>query len=471
MDLTKYNFLFEHQKKGVEFLIAQIKMGRILADDMGLGKTRQSTIAADILRKGGKVLIVCPATLKLGWRDEILKVLPDAKVFVFRTLKPKEELDTKAFEAAEWVIISFKLTKKYESLLLAYDYAVFIGDEAHAFKNPTAQRTKIAFGFSKRNKVEHVGLVSKCRYTFLLTGTPIVSRPLDLFPLLEAVKHPLGANKYTYGMRFCNGYRTRFGLDFTGASNLHILNREIQNVYLRRMKKDCLDLPAKTRRILPVEIDLNEYNKYWDDYFKAVIIANSKLPPAKRKNYANQHLVETIKLCQSAAIKKAEPTIELAKGIIEAGEKVIIFTNYTDVADALSSYFGEQAVCVVGGMSDKAKHEAVSQFQNNDKIRVFVGNLRAAGTGLTLTAATQVIMNDFSFVPAEHLQAEDRAMRIGQNNNVTITYMIAEGTIDTWASGLMVDKLEVISQAADGLSIGDNDVINDLYEMLGGQIK
>lgn len=219
-------------------------------------------------------------------------------------------------------------------------------------------------------------------------------------------------------------------------------------------------MPEKTRRILSVPIDMTAYNNYWLEYLRKM--------EEQGKMLESEHLAMMIKLRVASAAEKVYATIEEAENVIEAGEKVIIFTNFTNVVDRIMSHFGDKAVKVVGGMSDKAKQESVDQFQNNPDIKVFVGNLKAAGVGLTLTAATQVIMNDFDWVPSNHLQAEDRAYRIGQKNNVTITYMSAVGTIDEQVTELLARKLEVISNVIEGKTVENNNIFGDLVFMLWG---
>jgi SWI/SNF-related matrix-associated actin-dependent regulator 1 of chromatin subfamily A len=137
-----------------------------------------------------------------------------------------------------------------------------------------------------------------------------------------------------------------------------------------------------------------------------------------------------MKVRQIISQEKIKNTIEIANSSIDQEKKVIIFTNFTDTLNQFVDYFKKDCVYLDGSCSKNQRQEAVDRFQNDDKVKVFVGNLKAAGVGITLTASEVVIMNDLSFVPSDHSQAEDRAYRIGQNKGVSIYYPIFENTIE-----------------------------------------
>ena len=144
-----------------------------------------------------------------------------------------------------------------------------------------------------------------------------------------------------------------------------------------------------------------------------------------------------MKIRQIIAENKIKETCELVENIIEQGKKVIVFTNFTNTLNQIADHFGKKAVKLDGKMNKISRQNSVDQFQENDKVRVFVGNLKAAGVGITLTAAEAVIMNDLSFVPSDHSQAEDRAYRYGQKSNVSVFYPIFENSVE----GIIYDIL------------------------------
>jgi SWI/SNF-related matrix-associated actin-dependent regulator 1 of chromatin subfamily A len=158
-----------------------------------------------------------------------------------------------------------------------------------------------------------------------------------------------------------------------------------------------------------------------------------------------------MKVRQVIAEEKIKDTIELAENIIEQGKKVIIFTNFTDTLNKIAEHFGKSAVKLDGSTAKPQRQYAVDQFQENEKIKVFIGNVKAAGVGITLTAAEAVIMNDLSFVPGDLSQAEDRAYRYGQKNSVSVYYPIFDNTIE----GIIYDMVNMKKQNI-GTVMGDN---------------
>jgi SWI/SNF-related matrix-associated actin-dependent regulator 1 of chromatin subfamily A len=173
-----------------------------------------------------------------------------------------------------------------------------------------------------------------------------------------------------------------------------------------------------------------------------------------------------MKVRQVIAEEKINDTIELAQNIIDQDKKVIIFTNFTDTLNKIADHFGKQAVRLDGSTSKPQRQYAVDQFQENDKIKVFVGNLKAAGVGLTLTAAEAVIMNDLSFVPSDHSQGEDRAFRYGQKNNVSVYYPIFENTIEGVIYDILIKKKSIFETV-----MGDNIDRADFIEELMNKIN
>jgi SWI/SNF-related matrix-associated actin-dependent regulator 1 of chromatin subfamily A len=173
-----------------------------------------------------------------------------------------------------------------------------------------------------------------------------------------------------------------------------------------------------------------------------------------------------MKVRQVVAEEKIENTIELAENIIEQGKKVIIFTNFTDTLNKIHSHFGKQSVYLDGSCSNAQRQYAVDQFQTNEKIKVFVGNLKAAGVGITLTSAEAVIMNDLSFVPGDLSQAEDRAYRYGQKNSVSVYYPIFENTIEKTIYDMVNTKKHNIETV-----MGDNLNSADIVEEIMNKIN
>ena len=431
----------EHQKEAIQKLVENKKF--ILADDMGLGKTT-STIIAALEANSKKVLIICPATLKINWKREI-ENYSDKSIYI---------AEGKNFSTdADFVIINYDIIKNFhdpkkkdDSEILKANFDLVIVDEAHYIKNGQAQRTKLIND-----------LVKTVDRLWLLTGTPMTSRPMDYFNLLSLVDSPVSRNWMAYAIRYCQGYQFNVGgrkiWNITGASNLEELRERTAGTILRRLKENVLDLPDKI--ITPVYLRLKSKNyeevmgEYYDWYDKN---------PDESKSLTVQFSKLT-KVRQIIADEKISQTIEIAENIIEQDKKVIIFCNFTDSLNKIIEHFGKSAVKLDGSMSKPERQRSVDEFQDNPKVKVFVGNIKAAGVGITLTSAEAVIMNDLSFLPSDHAQAEDRAYRYGQKNNVLVYYPIFENTIEGVIYDILNNKKQVIATV-----MGDNQITTDAAE-------
>ena len=447
IDYNKYTHRppMEHQKEAIEKLVRNKKF--ILADDMGLGKTTSTIIAA--LETGAKkVLIVCPASLKINWQREIANY-SDRSVYIAEGKKFSDEHD--------FVIVNYDILKNFhdtkekdKSEIMKINFDLVIMDEAHMISNPQAQRTKIAND-----------IASKSNRVWLLSGTPMTSRPMNYYNLLNLVDSPVAMNWMAYAKRYCNGFQFSVGKrkvwNVTGASNLDELRERTSTHILRRLKEEVLDLPEKIITPVYLRLKSKDYEELMGEYFDWY-----DQNPEESSSLTIQ-FSKLMKVRKVIAQEKINNTIELAENIIEQGKKIIIFTNFTDTLNQIYNHFGKSAVYLDGSCSKFHRQNAVDEFQTNDKIKVFVGNLKAAGVGITLTSAEAVIMNDLSFVPAEHSQAEDRSHRIGQKNSTSVYYPLFENTIEGAIYDILNRKKKIISTV-----MGDDmfDEASSIEEML-----
>ena len=435
IDYEKYSHRppLNHQKEAIQKLVENKKF--ILADDMGLGKTTSTIIAA--LEAGSKkVLIICPATLKINWKREI-ENYSNKLVYI---------AEGKNFSTdSDFVIINYDIIKNFhdpkkkdDSQVLLANFDLVIIDEAHYIKNAQAQRTKLIND-----------IVKNVDRLWLLTGTPMTSRPIDYFNLLSLVDSPVSKNWMAYVIRYCEGYQFKAGprkvWNVMGASNLEELRDRTSGTILRRLKENVLDLPDKIITPVYLKLKSKQYEEVMGDYYDWY-----DKNPDESKSLTVQFSKLT-KVRQIIADEKITQTIEIAENIIEQDKKVIIFCNFTDSLNKITEHFGKTAVKLDGSMSKTSRQFSVDQFQENPKVKVFVGNIKAAGVGITLTAAEAVIMNDLSFLPSDHAQSEDRAYRYGQKNNVLVYYPIFENTIEGIIYDILNNKKLVISTV-----MGDN---------------
>ena len=454
IDYSKYSHRppLEHQEIAIEKLVGTKRF--ILADDMGLGKTTSTIIAA--LETGEeKILIICPASLKINWEREI-RNYTDRSVYISEGKNFSTEHD--------FVIVNYDILKNFydiknkdKSPITQANFGLVIIDEAHYIQNGQAQRTKLVNSFVKNVK-----------RLWLLTGTPMTSRPINYFNLLQLIDSPVAQNWMAYAIRYCQGYQFNAGKrkvwNVSGASNLEELRDRTSRQVLRRLKTEVLDLPDKI--ISPVYLRLKSrlYEGLMGDYY------NWYENKTEESSSLTVQFSKLMKVRQVIAEEKIKDTIELAENIIEQDKKVIIFTNFTDTLNKITEHFGKIAVSLDGSTSKVARQYAVDQFQENDKIKVFVGNLKAAGVGLTLTAAEAVIMNDLSFVPSDHSQAEDRAFRYGQKNNVSVYYPIFENTIEGAIYDILIKKKNIFETVMGDNILDKGDFIEEVMNRINKRV-
>ncbi len=475
VDFTKYNDilakdgkkLYQHQEEGIKFLLS--RNGCILADDMGLGKSIQSIIAA--LESGAKnILVVCPSSAKINWEREI-------NVFCNETAI----IDGKKWNQAKFTIINFDILKNFHTLvetrraltpeelsavnrdLANVNFDLAIIDEAHNLKNNESIRGKIMVELCVKHGIPKV---------WLLTGTPVANRPMDFFNLLKIIKSPLAQNWKHYAVRYCegrkffrtlkNGQKKQIWLT-DGASNLEELASKTKNIILRRLKTEVLDMPDKVITPMYHKLDAKgrkEYEQLWDDYLL------KRKAEGKKTGNLQKDLVELVLLRQFIAAQAIPYTIEMAENAIEMGRKVIIFTNFKEEQEILAHHFGKIAVRHNGEMSTKAKQKSVDDFQTKDKIKVFIGNEKSAGVAITLTEATVVIFNSYDWVPGNNEQAEDRAFRIGQKNNVNVYYQLFLDTISIRMWLMLNNKKDIISTIMGDKKMSEDEINALMVEKL-----
>ena len=451
VDYSKYDHRppLNHQKDAIEKLAGSRRF--ILADDMGLGKTTATIIAA--LETGSKkILIVCPASLKINWQREI-ENYTDRSVYISEGKKFSTDED--------FTIINYDILKNFydpkniqESLIHKSNFDLVILDEAHMISNPQAQRTKIINSF-----------VKDVKRVWLLTGTPMTSRPMNYYNLLSIIESPVAQNWMAYAIRYCQGYQFMAGKrkvwNVQGASNLEELRDRTSKQMLRRLKEDVLDLPDKIISPVYLRLKSKDYEEMMGEYYEWF---DNKKDESSSLTIQFSKLMKVRKIIANEKIKH---TIEFVENIIEQGKKVIIFTNFTDTLQMIHNHFVKQSVYLDGSCSKPQRQFAVDQFQENEKIKVFVGNLKAAGVGLTLTSAEVVIMNDLSFVPAEHAQAEDRAYRYGQKNNVLVYYPLFENTIEGAIYDILTRKKQIINTVmGDDLLENGGDIVEEILNSI-----
>lgn len=444
--------LFPHQVEGLAFLLGRRRA--ILADDMGLGKTRQSVLAMTHAEPDGPWLVVCPASVKHNWQREIHMVLPEAAVHVVGPAPPPEP------GYCGWVVINYDLLKRHSGALLNHDWRGLVFDEAHYLKNHTSQRSKLATRLVNGTGGDPV--------VHALTGTPLTNRPRDLFPLLQLVGHTLGRSFFAFSKRYCDAQRNDYGHWVSvGASNLEELAVQLHGVMLRRRKQDVLDLPPKVRSWIHVDIPQKARDRL-NDAVRA-FLGDEMSAPERDARGRRRGIGQLSSARRMLAAVKGKITQEYVQGIVDQGEKVLVFSAFSNPIARMVRHFGDAAVAITGETPVQHRQHLVDRFQQDDSVRVYVGQLHAGGTGVNLTAARQVVFNDLDWVPSNHWQAEDRAYRIGQTGSVNVTYMVAGGTVEEFVRTVLDSKARIVDDLVEGRALGDDlnsDVMAELRRML-----
>lgn len=452
--------LFPHQVEGVAFLLGRRRA--ILADDMGLGKTRQAIVSLQHLAPDGQYLVVCPASVKRNWAREIGQVTPDASIVVIEGSAPVDL-------SATWVIVNYDLLGRHRETLEHVAWAALVFDEAHYLKNHTSARSKLARDLTARASAKSAPAL----IVQLLTGTPLTSRPRDLFVLLQLAGHPLGRSFLAFAKRYCAAEKGEYGWKTGGASNIDELTVQLHGVMLRRSKDDVLALPPKLRTWLPVAVPATTGAPAIKKVFALLTGktdesagAVSKATDPRKRGRLLAFLVEAR---QALATAKTSATLDFVRGAMEQGEKIIVFSCFDDPIQKLAKELGSSAVVLTGKTPGAARQRVVDLFQHDDDVRVLLANIIAGGTGLNLTAATQVVFNDLDWVPTNHWQAEDRAYRIGQTRTVNVTYVVGENTIDDFVHAVLETKAALVGAIVEGEAIAEGvggDVLDELQRAL-----
>ncbi|MBQ9273973.1 MAG: DEAD/DEAH box helicase [Succinivibrio sp.] len=462
--------LLPYQRAGVAYALRKKRC--FIADEMGLGKTVEA-LATLQAAEAFPALIITPAVVKLNWLREAKRWLPGRRALVLGSGADKGKKDSKQTEItmdeAELVIINYDILSRNKELN-ARPWRALVLDESHYVKNYKAQRTKAVLDLALKGKIE---------YRLLLSGTPLLSRPVELLSQLRILGKlgDLGGRQY-FLEHYCDAQATRFGMSYDGAKNLKELNTELRSsCYVRRNKKDVLtELPPK--RVCRVELELGgsarrSYNLLMAD-FRAFI---AERRAQGRKAYSEGSSAEALTRLNAAkqvvAEGKLEGVLSWVEDFLESGEKLVLFAVHLNIIAAIMEHFGEQAVRITGADSPQAREKAVSAFQESENTRLIVLQLQAGGVGITLTAASNVAFAELGWTPGEHEQAEDRCHRLGQQHSVNCWYLLAEDTIEQDIAALIDSKRAVVSAAADGKRVkaGRNILseLTDLIEEAGGE--
>ena len=445
---------YGYQKAGIEYCLDKDNI--LIGDEMGLGKTVQA-IGVINVNKPKDVLIVSPASLKLNWKKELETWLVD-KRDVQVIMSGKDSLD----EKQDIVIVNYDVLQKYQELL-DKKWSLVIMDEVHYLKNPDAQRTKAALSVQADKKI-------------MLTGTPIPNRPIEIQAVAGYLDDKSFGNRFGFGKRYASLHkkqvtRNKSVWDWSGASNLDELQRRLRQSFMIRRKKDEVlkDLPAKVKQI--IELPYESYKKEIKAEYSAFEDYNNKNKNPNVDPYSldADQFSTSIDFASMSSQRKATAEKKV-KAVVEHlesfNEPVVVMAHHRDVIAQLEAELVKQdkkVVVLTGEKNQVERNEAVEAFQSG-QADVFIGSIKAAGVGLTLTRASKMVFAELDWVPSDIAQAEDRIHRIGQESSVLIQYIVVEGSLDAVFAKKIVDKTKVAARALDDVVVEKKIEIPELIE-------
>lgn len=425
--LVSYDGAREYQKEGIDFLISQAGSGALLADDMGVGKSFQAAKAARALHR--KTIIVCPAHVRGVWErepsdgdkgGELAKWWPKAKVFKPYGVKPSE-----VPADADVVVIHYDIIHAWVDELLKWGWNGFtiIFDEAHVLLNPTSRRSKACRT-----------LAEGARGRMALTGTPPTDRVRDLYGIVETISPGRFGDFYPFGIRYCGGQKIdvpgpggtmKTVWSFDGKSNLKELRTRLGWFCLRRTKREVLkELPALQRQI--VDVDVPATNR---------IGMNARLVGDKRRMRM---------ALDSAADGKLKSVLELIRGHLEEGQRVVVGTYRRAVCEKIADLMSKHAptAFIHGGIPITRRQRIIDGLKKNEGACCLVANIDCTSTGIDLTFANVGVIAELVWEPRDLVQWEARMHRFGQDESVLVQYVIARGTGDELILRAVINKLD-----------------------------
>uniref|UniRef100_A0A8C4NXX1 Zinc finger, RAN-binding domain containing 3 n=1 Tax=Dicentrarchus labrax TaxID=13489 RepID=A0A8C4NXX1_DICLA len=415
------------------------------AEPMGLGKTVQAIAVAYAYRREWPLLVVVPSSLKYPWIEELERWIPELQPGDINLVENKSH--TMGISSSKVTVLGYGLLTTDARLLLEtltrQRFAVVVVDESHYLKSRNAARTKIL-----------VPLIQSAKRLILLTGTPALGRPEELFMQIDAL-YPKRFGTWTeYAKKYCNAHYRYFGRqrqwDCRGASNLQELHQRLSQIMIRRLKAEVLtQLPPKIRQRIPFDLPkeaVKEASASFTEWERLMKGLGSGV--GTMDNPFNQVMGLVTQMYKQTAIAKAGAVKDYIKMMLEAEQlKFLVFAHHLTMLQACTEAVIEAKagyIRIDGSVPSSERIQLVHKFQSDPDTRVAILSIQAAGQGLTFTAASHVVFAELYWNPGHIKQAEDRAHRIGQTSSVNVHYLIAKGTFDTvmWS---MLNKKETVT--------------------------
>nr|XP_057908361.1 DNA annealing helicase and endonuclease ZRANB3 isoform X2 [Doryrhamphus excisus] len=436
--------LMPFQREGVDFALS--KNGRcMIADEMGLGKTVQAIAVAYAFREEWPLLVVVPSSLKYPWIEELERWIPELQPGDINLVENKSH--TMGISSSKVTVLGYGLlttdARPLVETLSRQCFSVVVVDESHYLKSRNAARTKLL-----------VPLIQSAKRAILLTGTPALGRPEELFMQIDALYPKMFGTWTDYASKYCNAHYRYFGTrrqwDCRGASNLKELHQRLSQIMIRRLKAEVLSqLPPKIRQRIPFDLPKEAAKEAVASFAEwERLMKGCRSEVAAINNPFTEVMSLITQMYKQTAIAKAGAVKDYIKMMLEAEHlKFLVFAHHLTMLQACTEAAIEAKagyIRIDGSVPSSERIQLVHKFQNDPDTRVAILSIQAAGQGLTFTAASHVVFAELYWNPGHIKQAEDRAHRIGQTSSVNVHYLIAKGTFDTvmWA---MLNRKETVT--------------------------
>lgn len=432
----------KHQIEAANFSF--FNKNTFLALEMRLGKSIVSASLSRLLNIR-KTVIICPASVKWSWFRQLTAEWGFNELY-FTILDASKSKNIIAFQE-RFVIINYDVLGNFYNHLVQTPIGHFIIDESHRLKNHQTARFK--------NTKKLVDMFPDAKIT-LLSGTPIKNRVNDIFAYLKLTGHPLGSNHKRFLDEYAISTTSRGAQRVTGGKNLVDLRKKLANFMLIKTQDECLDLPKKM--FLSYRYSLDDYR----EKYNAIIEELSQQKDISSLT-GNLHSLNIL-----TSLAKIKGIVEIAEDIIENGQKVVIFGSYKDPLNELEQYFGERCVKIDGSVPSQKRDTLVQRFTNDEKCEVFLGNMQAAGEGINLAVASNVIFINFPLTPDEIMQPLNRCENMNRKGILTICYTFCDESIDEYLYELIEDKQNEINTftGKENLNIHRHNTVEHLVSKL-----
>lgn len=440
--------LMSFQKDTIKF-IEEHNGKAIVALDMGLGKTILIATYINNHPELNPVIVVVPSTLKYNWKNELEKWVSRKLEIAILEGRKSKKLD----KNTNVIIINYDILSGWEKELEKLKPKLLVCDEAQYIKTRTSARSKAV-----------VKLAKKINNVLPLSGTPATNRPAELYNCIHMVNPNLFSSFYQYANRYCDPVYNGFGWEFKGASNIDELHSVLSDFMIRYKKEDVLtELPEKTVSFVPMDLDnRNDYERARDNFIDWV--KQNKGKYAANKARAAEKLVKMAELRHLAVRGSLSSAIQWIHDFFDStDEKLVVFAIHKDIINTLNTEFNDICVKIDGDTKQgEVRQQIVDKFQNDKNTRLFIGNEKAAGVGITLTSASNMVFLELPWTPGEMSQCMDRIRRIGQKNVCNIYYLLPTNTIEFELAKLIDSKTKTLSKILDGVEVKDEDTLEEL---------